>query len=132
MDQFTESANRWIRDRHMLLSHVQGIAGLSGVDGSTVFDQDLQLLGIGGKIGLANKPDDKPLIDSLTNQNLDKEVMMKMGMRHLSAYQLCQAHDGISCYVVSQDGPVTALWSHQGIINRWTPFWAWAKKSDHI
>jgi hypothetical protein len=63
---------------------------------------------------------------------LNKEVLYKTGTRHLSAYQLCQAHKGVTCFVVSQDGHVTLFWSDAAAVHRWAPYWPWAKRSDHF
>jgi hypothetical protein len=129
-DQFKETAGRWLQARHMLLSIVESVARLTAVDGCTVFDEDLQLIGFGGKIHSFG-PESKNLLDARANKFLSKEVMEKTGTRHHSAYRLCQAHEGVSCYIVSQDGQVTAMWGLKDTVHRWTPYWPWAKRSDH-
>jgi hypothetical protein len=38
----------------------------------------------------------------------------------------------VTCYVVSQDGHVTAFWSDRTTVYRWSPYWPWSKMSDHF
>jgi hypothetical protein len=128
---FVNSANQWLRGRHGLLSQVEGLARLSGVDGCTVFDADLELIGFGGKID-APDTQDKSFRDAREDRLLDKDIMSKTGTRHRSAYRLCHAKDGVTCYVVSQDGHVTAFWSDRTTVYRWSPYWPWSKMSDHF
>jgi hypothetical protein len=128
---FENSANQWLRGRHGLLSQVEGLVGLSGVDGCTVFDADLELIGFGGKID-ASDSQGKIFRDAREGRLLDQDIMTKTGTRHLSAYRLCQAKEGVTCYVVSQDGHVTALWSDRTTVYRWSPYWPWSKMSDHF
>jgi hypothetical protein len=102
------------------------------VDGCTVLDSDLRLLGFGGKILPRAIEDRRQLRDARAGLALGKEVMYQTGTRHLSAYQVCQACEGVTCFVVSQDGQVTLFWSDAGTVHRWAPYWPWAKRSDHF
>lgn len=129
-DQYKNVAGHWLQARHRLLSVVESVARLSAVDGCTVFDEDLELIGFGGKIH-SSGTDSKNLLDAHANKFLSKEVMERTGTRHGSAYRLCQAHERVSCYIVSQDGQVTAMWGLKDTVHRWTPYWPWAKRSDH-
>jgi hypothetical protein len=129
---YQQVANAWMRQCHSLSVHVKTLVNLSGVDGCTVFDRDLRLQGFGGKILPQEVEDRRPLRDARTNRLLNKEVLYKTGTRHLSAYQLCQAHKGVTCFVVSQDGHVTLFWSDAAAVRRWAPYWPWAKRSDHF
>jgi hypothetical protein len=131
-EKLRDTTSRWLRDRYTLLATVASLARLSAVDGCTVFDADLQLLGFGGRIAVAGNSEKKDLFDARENRPLHTDVMLRLGTRHASAYRLCQAHDGISCYVVSQDGQVTAMWSDPETVHRWTPYWPCAKRSDLI
>jgi hypothetical protein len=129
-EQWKSSVNEWLKARYALLSLVESLARLSGVDGCTVFDSDLNLVGFGGKILVSAADHKRKLRDAIANKFLSADVMQKTGTRHLSAFRLCDAHEGVSCYVVSQDGHVTAFWSHGKIVERWKPYPAWVKRSD--
>lgn len=131
-DKFVDGGNRWLRERQKLLSHVDALARISGVDGCVVFDADLRLVGFGGKIKTAQDGNTKRLVDARSNATLADDVMKLTGTRHLSAYNLCQAHEGVWCYVVSQDGQGTAFWSDALSVKRWAPYWPWAKMSDQF
>jgi hypothetical protein len=74
----------------------------------------------------------QPMRDARAGLALGKEVMYQTGTRHLSAYQVCQACEGVTCFVVTQDGQVTLFWSDAGTVHRWAPYWPWAKRSDHF
>lgn len=129
-EQLKAAANEWLKARYSLLSHVESLARLSGVDGCTVFDSDLNLVGFGGKIIVPSADHNRRLRDAVANRFLSADVMKKTGTRHLSAYRLCDTHEGVSCYVVSQDGDVTAFWSEGEIVERLKPYPAWVKRSD--
>lgn len=129
-EQLKSAANDWLKARYSLLSHVESLARLSGVDGCTVFDSDLNLVGFGGKIIVPFESHQRRLRDAVANRFLSVDVMKRTGTRHLSAYRLCDTHEGVSCYVVSQDGDVTAFWSEGEIVERWKPYPAWVKRSD--
>ena len=129
-EQWKGSVNEWLKARYALLSLVESLARLSGVDGCTVFDCDLNLVGFGGKILVSAADHQRRLRDAVANKFISADVMQKTGTRHLSAFRLCDAHEGVSCYVVSQDGHVTAFWSHGKFVERWMPYPAWVKRSD--
>jgi hypothetical protein len=131
-ESYKQIASVWMGKRHSLSVHVQTLANLSGVDGCTVLDRDLRLLGFGGKIMPREFEDRRRLRDARANQALNKEVIYRTGARHLSAYKLCQACEGVTCFVVSQDGQVTLFWSDAATVHRWAPYWPWAKRSDHF
>jgi hypothetical protein len=131
-DGIKQVANLWMRKRYSLGVHLQTLANLSGVDGCTVFDRDLRLLGFGGKILSLEIEEKRQLRDDRANQWISKEVMYKTGTRHLAAYKLCQACEGATCFVVSQDKHVTLFWSDAATVHRWSPYWPWAKRSDHF
>lgn len=129
-EELKSAANHWLKARYSLLSHVESLAKLSGVDGCTVFDSNLNLVGFGGKIMASSTGHKRQLRDAVANRYLSADVMKKTGTRHLSAYRLCDTHEGVSCYVVSQDGDVTAFWSKGETVERWKPYPAWVKRSD--
>jgi len=131
-EQWKGAVNEWLKARYALLSLVESLARLSGVDGCTVFDSDLNLVGFGGKILMTAMEHKRRLRDAIANKFLSADVMQKTGTRHLSAFHLCEAHEGVCCYVVSQDGHVTAFWSHGKIVERWKPYPAWVKRSDQF
>ncbi|WP_417374553.1 putative sensor domain DACNV-containing protein [Gimesia maris] len=129
-ESLKEAVNEWLKARYSLLSHVESLAHLSGVDGCTVFDSNLNLVGFGGKILVSSTDHKKQLRDAIANRYLSADIMKKTGTRHLSAFHLCNAHEGVSCYVVSQDGQVTAFWSQGELVEQWKPYPAWVKRSD--
>lgn len=129
-EQWNSSVNEWLKARYALLSLVESLARFSGVDGCTVFDSNLNLVGFGGKILVSAADHKRRLRDAIANKFLPADVTQKTGTRHLSAFRLCDAHEGVSCYVVSQDGHVTAFWSHGKIVEQWKPYPAWVKRSD--
>lgn len=127
------AVNDWLSAKSRLLARLELIANLSGVDGCTVFDADLNLLGFGGSIEAPQNYRGKQYLDARAgSKEIDQREIMKTGKRHSSAYNLCQAHDNVWCYVVSQDGDATAIWSDQrNTVRRWHPYATWAKASDH-
>jgi hypothetical protein len=122
--------NRWLSEVHKLLSHVDSLAQIAAVDGCTVFNAELQLIGFGGRIEVLHTVQAKRLLDALTNEAFDIDV--GTGTRHLSAIRLCQAHCDVWCYVVSQDGQITALRSDDLCVERWVPYWPWANTSNQF
>ena len=131
-EAFQVIANEWIWQRYNLLSQIECLTNLSGVDGCTVFDGDLRLLGFGGKIEAKDATLNRPFKDFLTRQELDETVLARTGTRHLSAFRLCNSADEITCYVISQDGHVTLFWSDDSAVWRWSPYRPWTKASDHV
>jgi hypothetical protein len=131
-DSFRDLANEWMWKRYNLLSQIECVVSLSGVDGCTLFDGDLRLLGFGGKIEAKDAKEGRPFKDFASRQALDKTVLARTGTRHLSAFRLCDAVDAITCYVISKDGHVTLFWSDGKAVWRWSPYWPWTKTSDHF
>lgn len=131
-EQFKEVANSWLRRRFGIAQMISSVSHIAGVDGCTVFDADLCLIGFGGKIQSREPQRQKRFKDFRTNQFLSEDVLKRIGTRHLSAFQLCKANDGVTAYVISQDGHVTLFWSDQETVYRWAPYWPWAKRSDHF
>lgn len=131
-ERFKEVANCWLRQRFGVAQLISSISYLAGVDGCTVFDADLCLVGFGGKIQTSEPQTQKRFKDFRTNKFLSEDVLKKSGTRHLSAFQFCKSHDGVTAYVVSQDGHVSLFWSDDEMVYRWAPYWPWAKRSDHF
>ena len=91
------------------------VGNLSGTDGATVIGTDLSVLGFGAEILLDKAPGSK--IYSVTDplRETKKEGNSEMfGMRHRSAMRLCAATEGLSVFVVSQDGGVSLVWNEEG------------------
>ncbi len=130
--EFSDLANRWLSELHRLLSHVDSLAQIAAVDGCTVFNADLQLIGFGGRIDVLHAATKKRFVDGSSGDVLDRDVLGRTGTRHVSAFRLCEAHSGVWCYVVSQDGQVTALRSDDLVVQRWVPYWPWANSSNQV
>ncbi|MCH8146923.1 MAG: hypothetical protein IH987_02885 [Planctomycetes bacterium] len=126
------AANLWMRQRYALTSMLKSLARASGVDGCTVFDRDLTLLGFGGKIKAPSDDTTKHFKDVRTNLWASREVVRRLGTRHQSAFSLCDHHAGTYCYVVSQDGDATLFWSDHDTTHQWKPYWPWGKRSDQF
>jgi hypothetical protein len=123
------AANDWMRKRRDLDSLLRSLAHLSGVDGCTVFDRDVRLLGFGGKLHAPSADSARQFTDFESGQPLNRDLLIRTGTRHLSAFRLCDHNARVSAYVVSQDGDVTLFWSDQERVYRWKPYWPWAKQS---
>ena len=130
--QFHELANEWMRKRYYLLTQLECLSTLAGVDGCTVLDHQLRLLGFGGKIEKKEGRPNRPFKDFVSRNALDVAALQKTGTRHLSAFQLCNAADEITAYVISQDGHVTLFWSDAKVVWRWSEYLPWIKPSDHF
>ncbi len=105
-------ANLWLRVRQSLVSKTRSLANLGRVDGCVVVDRELQLRGFGGKIGFDKRDPATsvlPHLNLMTKETVEYEV--KGGMRHKSAYWLCQVIPGTIAFVVSQDGDLTVFFS---------------------
>lgn len=127
-----EAADKWIRRRHRLLTQLDCLATLAGVDGCTVFDRNSELLGFGGKILVQDIEPTRQFKDFREDSAIQPDALNKTGTRHLSAFKLCSKHEGTFCYVVSQDGPVTLIWSDAKTVSRWTPYWPGVRRSGHF
>jgi hypothetical protein len=96
---------------------VQGIAGLTAVDGATVATYDYEVLAFGAKIirgkGCAPVLDIKFVesVEGAVPQIVDPTQLG--GTRHLSAAQFTQDQRDAIALVASQDGRFTVMaWSH--------------------
>lgn len=93
-------------------------AELAGCDGAILITNDLRLLGFGTEVRAEFNETAKVLevLDdrSFSSKSLDVE---QFGMRHRSAVKLISQHPAFTAIVVSQDGPVTAVWSEDGDVH---------------
>lgn len=106
--QSTREKNNWMWRRHVAKSTVDAIATIAGVDGCTVFDSELNLLGFGGKL-----PFRDPSISRLKSG----------GMRHRSAHAFCEENPGTCCFVVSQDGEISRYENTGAEVVETSPYW---------
>lgn len=95
---------------------VEGIAGLTAVDGATIINDRFELLAFGTKIG---RPDGSRVVESIfiTEPILGAERVIAHpsksgGTRHLSAAQFVHDQRKATAFVASQDGRFTIFnWS---------------------
>jgi hypothetical protein len=94
---------------------VEGIAGLTAVDGATIINDRLELLAFGAKIGLAaNGPVERTLVTEPVIGNVAASIHPSQmgGTRHLSAAQFVFDQRDAIALVSSQDGRFTIFsWS---------------------
>lgn len=94
---------------------VEGIAGLTAVDGATIINDRLELLAFGAKIGLAaNGPVERTLVTEPVIGNMAATIHPSQmgGTRHLSAAQFVFDQRDAIALVSSQDGRFTIFsWS---------------------
>ena len=55
----------------------------------------------------------------LEGEQYEEEFTQSVGTRHRSAYRLCLAVPGALAIVISQDGAVRFVRSHQGVVTYW-------------
>jgi sensor domain DACNV-containing protein len=99
----------------------QLLAALGEVDGAVVVTDRFEVLGFGGEIVGSISAD----VTSV-RQALDLEAteyvtapIDRVGTRHRSAYRLCAHERGAAVIVVSQDGGVQFVASHNGVPTYW-------------
>lgn len=100
------------RERIKMADAIQWVAQLSGCDGAILLSDDLSLAGFGVEIRAELKESAKvrEMIDDRLSKArpLDAE---QFGMRHRSAVKLVSQNPSYTVLVISQDGPVSAVWS---------------------
>ena len=95
---------------------VEGVAGLTAVDGATIINDEMELMAFGAKIGLSSNgiPIDEMMVTEPVIGNMAAIISPSQngGTRHLSAAQFVfDQHDAIAL-VSSQDGRFTIFsWS---------------------
>jgi DNA integrity scanning protein DisA with diadenylate cyclase activity len=91
---------------------VRFVAKLAGCDGAIVLSDDLRLLGFGAELRadlkLGTKIKDIKNEMRRTYKPLDIE---EFGQRHRSAIKLVSRRKNFTVLVISQDGPITVVWS---------------------
>lgn len=120
-------AGEKVSDQRMALADLRGldafeglveatrfVARLSACDGAVVISEDLQLIGFGAEIRVG--PTELPVFETthpfgrFSEQTATKLDPEKFGMRHRSAVKLVSSAPKCSALVVSQDGPISAVW----------------------
>lgn len=96
------------------------VAGLAEVDGAVLLTHQYELLGFGGEIA-----GDLPLVRhvhralDLEGHTVDEEAVEGVGTRHRSVYRLANAFPETLGIVVSQDGGIRFVRSHNGRVLTW-------------
>jgi hypothetical protein len=95
-----------------LIEATRFVAQLAGCDGAIALTDDLVLLGFGVEIRaeLRQGVEVLEVLDEMQKNYLLLDVEA-FGMRHRSAIKLISHHADCRALVVSQDGPITAVWS---------------------
>jgi len=115
-DLLNDAATEKRRWQEAFTRAVDGVAGLTAVDGATIITDRYELLAFGVKIG---RRDGAPRIESVTvTEPIEGAVAMTMnptemgGTRHLSAAQFVHDQRDAVALVASQDGRFTVFaWS---------------------
>lgn len=99
-----------------LVEAIRFVARLSGCDGAIILSQDLRLLGFGAEIRAELKAATKirEVTDEMRNLSRPMDIE-QFGLRHRSTVKLISSHDTFSALVISQDGPISVIWSKAGI-----------------
>lgn len=109
-----------LADSHTrLVEAIRFVARLSGCDGGIVISDDLQLLGFGAEIRseLRRKTKVREAIDTVRRKYKPLDVE-HFGLRHRSAIKLISQQPKSYVLVVSQDGPISAIWSDKsGVVD---------------
>jgi len=95
---------------------VEGVAGLTAVDGATIINDELELLAFGAKIGLSSNgiPVEQMMVTEPVKGNVASIISPSQngGTRHLSAAQFVYDQRDAIALVSSQDGRFTIFsWS---------------------
>lgn len=102
-----------------LRSAMDLVADFARVDGALLLSSDLRTYGFGGEIKteLLGHVDAKRIscpkqyLRSLGEPSSFQEFDVEsVGMRHRSALRLCGGEQNLTCFVISHDGPVSAIW----------------------
>jgi len=104
-----------LADRHLrLVEAIRFVARLAGCDGAIVMSDDLRLLGFGAEIRSELKAGTKirEVKDELRRifKSLNVE---QFGQRHRSAIKLVSRESRYNVLVISQDGPISVVWSNK-------------------
>ncbi|WFP61314.1 putative sensor domain DACNV-containing protein [Mesorhizobium sp. WSM4904] len=94
-----------------LVEATRFVAGLSGCDGSIVISDDLRLLGFGAEIRAEIRQDINIFeVNDEFRRKYKRCDIEQFGMRHRSAVKLASRDYDCRILVVSQDGPISAVW----------------------
>lgn len=97
-----------------LVEAIRFVARLAGCDGAIVISEDLKILGFGAEIrsDLKAKTKVRQVINEMrrTSKPLNVE---QFGQRHRSAIKLVSREPNYSALVISQDGPISFIWSER-------------------
>ncbi|AZO30076.1 putative sensor domain DACNV-containing protein [Mesorhizobium sp. M1B.F.Ca.ET.045.04.1.1] len=99
----------------MLVEATRLVASLSGCDGSIVVCDDLKIIGFGGEIRAEVAPGVNifEVIDEMKRNYKECDVE-QFGMRHRSALKFVSQNKTAIALVISQDGPISAVWHENG------------------
>ncbi|MBT3238182.1 MAG: hypothetical protein HOK06_03140 [Rhodospirillaceae bacterium] len=94
------------------------VARLAGCDGAIVISEDLVVLGFGAEI-TSNFNTKTKIVEHLGfgKSNFPPLDIERFGMRHRSAAKLVSQQSDYCVLVISQDGPISTIWSEDGKIN---------------
>ncbi|WP_210189353.1 putative sensor domain DACNV-containing protein [Allosphingosinicella indica] len=100
-----------------LIETIRFTAQLAGCDGAIVISADLRLIGFGAEIR-SELADGTNIYE--VKDELDKKYSIcnieQFGMRHRSAVKLVSRMPSAKAIVISQDGPVSAVWGEDGSV----------------
>lgn len=86
------------------------VADLATIDGALVLGADLSVLSFGARL-VAPPIASLPVVRARDGRARHGDIspLSKLGTRHNSAAALCAAREGVVAFVVSEDGPVSAM-----------------------
>lgn len=95
-----------------LVEAIRFVAKLADCDGALVISSDLQFFGFGAEIvaALRDGASVQEVVDELARKYKPADVE-EFGQRHRSALKLVSQRKDIRVLVISQDGPISAVWS---------------------
>jgi hypothetical protein len=97
----------WNIEKTAVRASAEAIGHLTAADGCVVLDSKLRVIGFSGKIQVNEETLDKSgrsLVNGYGAPICEKQLFSKYGTRHLSAFRLCKASEGVMVFVFSQDG----------------------------
>ncbi len=100
-----------------LVDATRFVAQLAGCDGAIVISEDLHCHGFGCEVSAELRPGTKVLegTNEMRKEGLALDVE-NFGMRHRSAIKLVSQQPRYCILVVSQDGPISTVWSENGLV----------------
>jgi hypothetical protein len=106
-----------IHEGVMLRECLAATARLAGTDGAIVLGTDFSLHGFGALIGKSDVDESNvDFIDGAGNPIRNASIVSDRGSRHQSAVSFIIREEGVVVFVVSQDGHVTVLENHGGVV----------------